>query len=79
MVRVKDAKIVGFSKSDFTNQNTGERIFGYMLYCSYEDENIEGYGVCRCYCSANVFKKMALDVGVSCRVAYSNKKYELVA
>ncbi len=36
------SKLLGYSKVDFTNENTGEQIKGTTLYIAFSDENTIG-------------------------------------
>lgn len=79
MIRIiNDCTIIGLRKTKFTGSR-GEDIYGYNVYFSYEPDGIEGIAADRVYVSAQAFKKLGLEIGSVISVAFSNKKYELVA
>lgn len=79
MVRVVDnCSIIGFRKTQFKS-DSGETVYGYNVYFSYEPEGIEGIAAERFYVSAKAFQELGLELGSVISVAYVNKKFELVA
>lgn len=80
MVRVmNDCEVIGFRKTQFSNASTGEVIYGYNVYFSYSPDGVEGVAAGQFYLSTKVFKDQHIDVGSPVSVAYTNKRYELVA
>lgn len=78
MVRIIDASVIGFRKTQFVGQD-GSPVYGYNVYFSFAPDGIEGMAADRFYLSVNAFKKVGIDIGSVIQVAYTGKKYELVA
>lgn len=81
MIRlVQNCSIIGLQKSQFQSAS-GEPVYGYNVYFSFEPDGIEGVAAGRCYVSAKPFKQLGLGLGSVISVAFNatEKKYELVA
>lgn len=79
MIRImQNSSIIGIQKTQFQSAS-GETVYGYNIYFSFEPDGIEGVAAGRCYVSAKAFKKLGLELGSVISVAYTDKKYELVA
>lgn len=64
-------ELVGYRRSAFTAQDTGERISGYNLYLEEQDENVEGVRTDRVFLSDKKMNGYIPRVGDQLEVVYN--------
>lgn len=64
-------ELVGYRRSAFTAQDTGERIVGYNLYLTEEQENVEGVAAERVFLSERKMNGYVPRLGDQLEIIYN--------
>lgn len=63
-------KVIGIQHRMYTNK-TGKEIEGYNLYCTYEEDGIDGLACLREWVSPDIMEESMVNVGDECELLYN--------
>lgn len=63
-------KVIGIQHRKYTNKS-GKEVEGYNIFCTYEDDAVNGLGCLREWVNPEIMEESMVNVGDECELLYN--------